>query len=196
MAAKVIVIEGIDGSGKDTAIESLVKYFKTKNLKVSVLKSLSGKILGPVIREKLQDPNTNKKQLTSMFIAELFEVEEVLKNKLETYDYVICNRWIYSTMAYNSNSLAEMNAIMVLSATEVQPDYIFYLDIPVDVAIDRISVRNKKEIFENKDKLEQVRDNYEIISSLRSIKNFIRIDATQKAIDVAKEIINKIIPES
>ena len=196
MAAKVIVMEGIDGSGKDTAINLLVKYFKSNGLKVTVLRSLSGKILGPIIRNKLQDKKSNRKQLASMFIAELFEVEETLKKKLNSYDYIICNRWIYSTMAYNSNSLAEMNAIMILSATDIQPDYIFYLDIPTDIAMERIKLRtkSKREIFENKDKLTQVKENYEVISNLRSIKNFIKIDGTQSSVDVSREIINKIIP--
>lgn len=195
MAAKIIVIEGIDGSGKDTVINNLVKSFKKRKLKCSVFGSLSGKDLGSYIREKLKNKKTNKKQLTSLFIAELFEVEEAIKKRLKKDDIIICNRWIYSTMAYNSNTLSEMNAIMILSATDVNPDYIFYLDIPTKVAIDRLKQTGKSlEIFENKKNLDRVKENYDIISSIRSINNFIKIDANREPLVVASDIEYKVFP--
>lgn len=197
MSAKIIVIEGIDGSGKDTVINNLTNSLKRDGYKCSVFGSLSGKELGPVVRNKLAKKKTNKKQLTSLFIAELFEVEEAIKKRLEKDDYIICNRWIYSTMAYNANSLVEMNAIMVLSATDIQPDFIFYLDLPVKEALSRLKQTGKKlEIFENKKSLEFVKENYETISNIRSINNFIKLDAKKEPLDIVDEITTKIFSKT
>lgn len=196
MAAKIIVIEGIDGSGKDTVINNLTTFMEEKGYKYSVFGSLSGKELGPLVRNKLSDKETNKKQLTSLFIAELFEVEEAIKKRIDVDDYIICNRWIYSTMAYNANSLAEMNAIMLLSDTDVQVDFIFYLDLPVDTAINRLKQTGKNlEIFENKESLEKVKENYETISNIRSINNFYKIDADREPLVIATDIKYKIFNE-
>lgn len=197
MAAKIIVIEGIDGSGKDTVINNLTKIIKEKGLKCSVFNSLSGKELGPLVRSKLANKKTNKKQLTSLFIAELFEVEEAIKKRLNKDDYIICNRWIYSTMAYNSTNLVELNAIMILSATDLKPDFIFYLDLPVKTAMNRLKQSGKKlEIFENKKKLESVKENYDLFPDIRSIENFIKIDADRDSLDIVSDIKNKLFPET
>lgn len=197
MAAKIIVIEGIDGSGKDTVINNLTKIIKEKGLKCSVFNSLSGKELGPLVRSKLANKKTNKKQLTSLFIAELFEVEEAIKKRLNKDDYIICNRWIYSTMAYNSTNLVELNAIMILSATDIKPDFIFYLDLPVKTAMNRLKQSGKKlEIFENKKKLESVKENYDLFPDIRSIENFIKIDADRDSLDILSDIKNKLFPET
>lgn len=194
--AKVIVIEGIDGSGKDTTAELLAKRYTEQGLKCSIINSLSGKILSPIIRNMLKKKNSNRKQLTALFIAELYEVEKELKRKLKTDDIVICNRWIYSTMAYNSESLAQMNAIMVLSATEVQPDFIFYLDLPVKDALARLNARDGiLEIFENETKLTKVKENYDIISNIRSINNFYRVDAHMTTNDIVDHIVSIVTPE-
>lgn len=197
MAAKIIVIEGIDGSGKDTVINNLTKIMKEKGLKCSVFNSLSGKELGPLVRSKLANKKTNKKQLTSLFIAELFEVEEAIKKRLNKDDYIICNRWVYSTMAYNSTNLVELNAIMILSATDLKPDFIFYLDLPVKIAMSRLKQSGKKlEIFENKKKLESVKENYDLFPDIRSIENFIKIDADRDSLDIVSDIKNKLFPET
>ena len=165
-----IVIEGIDGCGKDTLIDNIVKiykgYVKTRNI--------SDRPLGRGIRGMIgnQDDDIinrfihNHIGVAHMFLSELFVVQEEVKDLLKE-DHVICSRWHYSTMAYIGDSPKVIDIIKEADKELLQPDLIIRLRLPVELALERMAKRNQKiEFFEKRDKLEIVSKRYDNLISL------------------------------
>lgn len=98
---------------------------------------------------------------------------------------IILDRWYCSTLAYNTsidntmvsnfykegadniftNSFLNNMGITVINPlyylfNSTVPDYLIYLDVDPDTALDRIGKRGSAEPFESKDKLERVRKTY------------------------------------
>ena len=165
-----IVIEGIDGCGKDTVIDNLVKkyngYVKTRNI--------SDRPLGRGIRGTIgnHDDETiykfmhNHVGVAHMYLSELFVVQEDVKELLKD-NHVICSRWHYSTMAYVGDSPKVIDVIRDADKELLQPDLIIRLRLPVEIALARMAKRNQKiEFFEKRDKLEKVSERYDNLISL------------------------------
>lgn len=196
---KKIVFEGLDGSGKDTQINLLTSYLKSNNLTYEIINSLGQGEIAKLTRLKLKDKNIPKHELTGLFIAVLYELREYIKAIEDQVDYIILNRWVYSTMAYNSYRLPELNAIKVLSNDDLNPDYIIYLDISPEDAIERLNKRDsEKEIFENIEELTRVSENYKVLQNLYNIQviktNNLK-DEEVEAKRVHEEIKNIIFPK-
>lgn len=164
-----IVIEGIDGCGKDTVIDSIIKtykgYVKTRNI--------SDRPLGRGIRSMVGNHDSdiierfmhNHVGVAHMFLSELFVVQEEIKDLLKE-DHVICSRWHYSTMAYVGDSPKVIDVIREADKELLQPDLIIRLRLPVETALSRLYKRNQKiEFFEKRDKLEAVSKRYDNLIS-------------------------------
>lgn len=165
-----IVVEGIDGCGKDTLIDNIVKtykgYVKTRNI--------SDRPLGRGIRGMVGNHDSdiinrfmhNHIGVAHMFLSELFVVQEEVKDLLKE-DHVICSRWHYSTMAYIGDSPKVIDIIKEADKELLQPDLIIRLRLPVELALERMAKRNQKiEFFEKRDKLEVVSKRYDNLISL------------------------------
>lgn len=82
---------------------------------------------------------------------------------LATGHQVITTRYYFSSLAYNANSPDEYAFIYRLNQDFPNPDFVFYCDLPVEVALERIKRRSHQEIYETQAKLTQVHQNYEQI---------------------------------
>ena len=181
----VIAFEGIDGCGKDTQIKLLSEYLTSKNIKNIIVNSCSSWILSKIIRDKLKC-SINKKQMAGLFIAELHEHTDHIKEAIKEGNVILLNRWIYSTMAYNSTSIKEMDAIRILSNTDITVDHVIYLDVPLQVALDRVSVRSEdKDVYENRENLTEVISYY---NYMKKQLRFTVVDGNRDKDLVAKDI--------
>jgi dTMP kinase len=70
------------------------------------------------------------------------------------------------------------------------PEYVFFIDTPVDECLRRISGRgNETELFEKHEFLERVKENYErIFSSLPPEVHLVRIDGLLGKEEIAEQI--------
>jgi dTMP kinase len=102
-------------------------------------------------------------------------VQRTLKGTL-----VLCDRYMHSSLAYQS---IECGYDKVASLNEFPlPQVLFYIDTPVSDCLHRIDDRDQgggRELFEHKEFLEKVRDNYEVIfAHLPPDVRFVRLDGT------------------
>lgn len=165
----IVGIEGIDGSGKDTQLDRLIEYRKNENPNkykiIEKIESISKDPLGIQIREELsKSRNIPNLIIASAFSNEINLISDSIKEKKSKAVYepeFYLNRWIYSTMAYNSKTDDDIEFIHSFFKTTIRPDMIIYLDIDPYIALDRILKRQKdREAYENADTLKRVRDNY------------------------------------
>jgi len=200
--SKFIVIEGIDGSGTTTQSELLKEYLLGKGEKALISPEPSTGIIGKFVRSILQNKdllnhsNQNfDEQMAYLFAADRYdhlynEKDGVFKLIKEGY-YVICTRYYFSSLAYNGNTLQEWELVETLNGKFPQPDLLIYLDLPVEISLERIKDRAFKEVYENQAKLTKVRENYHQILANYSGK-LLTLDGTKKATEINHSIIKEI----
>lgn len=91
--AKVIYIEGPDGSGKTTLISKLKKVYEKNKKSVYITKEPGGKNTEK-IRDILLDPNDNISYITRrlLFLADHIERLDHMTYLIDKYDYIIIDR--------------------------------------------------------------------------------------------------------
>lgn len=189
MDAKFIVFEGIDGSGSSTQGELLYQYFQAQNIAAVLSPEPSNGMIGNMVREALRkrikftdNPMQFNRQMAYLFAGDRHDhlhndIDGVLK-LLSNGTQVITTRYYFSSLAYNANSPEEYEFIYRLNQDFPDPDIVFYFDLPVEVALERVSRRSHQEIYETQAKLTQVRNNYEQVFGEYQGK-WLKLDATQ-----------------
>ena len=152
---KFIVFEGIDGSGKTTQARKLYEYLKEKSFKVVLTKEPGGTDVGMEIRKILLNKDFKIPPIAELLLYEAdrnIHISNFIKPKLEDDFTVISDRYIYSTLAYQSFGRGiDRNLVDFLNrlATEnLKPDIVFLLDISVDEGLKRIGKRQDKDRIE------------------------------------------------
>ena len=137
MKGKFITFEGIDGSGKTTQINLLEQKLIKEGISPLILREPGGTRLSERIRQILLDrENINLSSVAEslLFVAARAQlVSDQIKPALEQGKYVICDRFIDSTVAYqgygrrlNVEYLEQLNNY---ATDNIHPDITIILDI-------------------------------------------------------------------
>lgn len=148
-----ITFEGIEGSGKSTALHSLADWFTTQGRDVVVTREPGGSRLGRSLRSILLDAkNTDITKTAELFLYladRAQHVAQVIRPALEAERVVISDRYADSTVVYqgygrslNPQQLREFNDVAVEG---LWPDITLLLDIEPEQGLNRALARNIKE---------------------------------------------------
>ncbi|MGI0481190.1 dTMP kinase [Geminocystis sp. CENA526] len=194
-----IVLEGIDGAGSTTQAELLQDFFLNNEQKVVISPEPSSGKIGKLLREFLANENPfltqdlYDQQMAYLFAADrhhhLYNNIDGVKKLTSENTHVITTRYYFSSLAYNAKTQKEFEFVSVLNKDFPPPDFLIYLDIPVEVALTRILDRTTLEIYETKEKLTQVKANFDKILSNYPHK-YLRVDATKTREEIHQEIVN------
>ena len=194
MKGKFIVFEGIDGAGLTTQAELLEKYLRNKKYEVVLTKEPTNSLIGGIIRAALKKEwLTSNRTLQLLFSADrAHHLEKEIIPALENGKIIISDRYFISTIAYGMIEL-EKDWLKALNSKFLITDIIFIIDVPVEVSIERIKAsRFGFELFEEKKKLEKIRNNFLELS--KEYKNCFVINGNRSIEEVHKEIV-KIVEE-
>lgn len=179
---KFIVFEGIDGAGKSTIGEYIQEYLMAHSLMPTILtKEPTDSYIGRQIRDSLLGISAfpPRKILASMFAADRYYHTQWIKEVLQSGTNVICDRYIWSNYAYNSNNALEDHLIDELHTSEkwyLAPDYIIYLDVDPEIGFKRIQRRFHNNSFDKLDILKRASERYaEVLSAKKNFKVFTRV---------------------
>jgi dTMP kinase len=189
-----ITFEGLDGSGKSTQISILKNYLEDKGIKVYVTREPGGTEVGERIRSILLDPDLTLKPWTEAFlyIGSRVENTEKIKKKLQEGFWVICERYMDSTIAYQGygrglpiNILSDLNRI---ATSNLIPHITFLIDIDPYKSLSRKKNfdRIERESLEFYDK---VRKGYLEIAE-REKERFVVISGERSIEEIRKDIIS------
>lgn len=200
MLGRFIVFEGIDGSGTTTQSEMLKNYLLDSKINAVTTCEPSSGPIGNLIREGfkkrvafVEDPKLFDEQMAYLFAADrhdhLYNVVDGVfaLNKKEIT--TISTRYFFSSLVYHVNNDEEYNFVKKLNEKFPLPDLTIYIDNPVEVSLQRISLRAHRDTYENKEKLEKVKANYKKVFEDYS-KNLLIVDGGQ-SIEVIHNIIRK-----
>lgn len=149
MKGRFITLEGIEGAGKTTLIQSLLEYFSKKNLPVLLTREPGGSGLGQKLRAIVL--NAEEKICPAaelfLFLADRAEhVERVIKPALAEGKTVLCDRFTDSTVAYQGYGRGmdiQMLENLNMQATQgLKPDLTVLLDLDPEIGLCRAKRRN------------------------------------------------------
>lgn len=163
MQGKFITLEGPEGSGKSTQAKMMIRRLAELGIEAIYTREPGGTDLGETIRDILQHNSAGEAPCERAELL-LFEasrnqlVEKVIRPALEKGIWVICDRFIDSTTAYQGFArglpIDDVQAINRFTINDVQPDLTLLLDLDIETGFDRIAQRYL-ELGESADRFEQ-----------------------------------------
>jgi len=191
MNGKFISIEGIEGAGKSTQLSFIRDVLEQQGITVRVTREPGGTELGEQIRELLLAPRDtgmgHDAELLLMFAARAEHIEQVIKPALERGEWVLCDRFVDATFAYQGGGRGidreRIEAISDWTLKGLQTDLTFLFDLPVEQGQARVIKRQQeKDRFEQEKAafFQRIRDCY--------LKRAVNESSRIKVIDSSRDI--------
>lgn len=200
LVSKFIVIEGLEGAGKSTAISYIAKWLFKQNIAtddVVYTREPGGTALAEKMRdiikmeisgEKLQD----KAELLLMYAARVQLVEQIIKPALVAGKVVVGDRHNMSSLAYQGGGrgidLDLIEVIKKVALGDFKADLTLYLDIDPALGLTRARGRGELDRIERQaiDFFDRTRDVF--LSLVAKDDNAVSIDARKSPALVEKAI--------
>ena len=195
-----ITFEGIDGCGKTTQIELLSEYLNSINKQNIIVREPGGTNISEDIRKILLDKNNNINSYTEtlLFLSSRSQlINEVIKENIKNNNFVLCDRFTDSTLAYQGYGRGlDIRLLDLLNnfATEgIKPDLTFILDISLSESSERIHKRDIDRMEESGlNFLNKVKVGYMQIAK-KDKNRYILLDCVNRDIkSISNEIIENI----
>jgi dTMP kinase len=193
-----IVLEGIDGCGSTTQTALLAEALRERGHAVTATAEPSRGAVGRLIRQALSGTDSavafDWAAMALLFAADrLHHVQEVITPALQAGHVVVCDRYDLSSVAYQSATAREREAmvpwIQSLNRFARRPDLTLVLDIDADLAEQRRRARGgPEEIFEKRDLQRRLADLYAQAEFLVPGDRVVHVDAALAAAEVQRRL--------
>ena len=156
MRGKLITVEGGEGVGKSTNLAFIQQQLESAGVDLVVTREPGGTEVAEKIRELLLTPSDEPicelSELLLVFAARAQHIEQLIKPALERGAWVLCDRFIDATYAYQGGGRAmDLNVIATLEQlvlSNIKADMTLLLDLPVEVGMARAQARAELDRFE------------------------------------------------
>lgn len=191
LASRLIVFEGIDGSGKSTQLELLHARLLRAGLTVTATREPGGTHVGELVREILLSAKGTRllpmSELLLFLVSRSQVTSEVILPALGRGDVVICSRYRMSSVAFQGYGRGlDRSMIERLNETVTQgirPDVLFLIDVPTEVALARLGGDGDRIEREALAFHERVRQGY--LELAAATPEAVVVDGTRPAAEIA-----------
>jgi dTMP kinase len=187
-----ICIEGIDGSGKTTQAHHLVKALRKAGYDAVYTSEPTNGVYGKLIKNHLLQGEFRIPPILEalLFTVDRFDhVQREITPLLNQGKIIICDRYLYSSIAYQGTSHQNVRWVKEINKQVKKPDLAIYIDIPPETVINRLK-RRRKTVMETLETQRQVRKQY---LKLVDEKKFIKIYGHTSKKQVAEAIQNIVL---
>ena len=159
MRGKFISFEGGEGGGKSTQAARLAGFLRSKGLDVVETREPGGTKQGEELRDLLVQGDPDRwaplSELLLMTAARIEHVNRLIEPSLEAGKWVICDRFLDSTLAYQGIAgglgLEMVSNLQAQAVGGAMPDVTFLLDVREEAGLQRAEKRGGAARFEKKD---------------------------------------------
>lgn len=143
--ARFITVEGIEGVGKSTHIERLVKRIERDGHRVITTREPGGTPTAERIRDTVlghaEEPIPDIAELLLMFASRSLLVENVIRPALNAGTWVVSDRFVDASRAYQGGGrgvpMEQVNTLADWVLGDLRPDLTILLDAPVEIGLAR-----------------------------------------------------------
>jgi dTMP kinase len=195
---RFVVIEGLEGAGKTTAINTVYQWLTQHGHTVVQTREPGGTPLAEQIRTLVksvqQETVAPTTELLLMYAARSQLLHHVIRPALEQGHWVLADRHDLSSRAYQGGgrqiSDAVLDPIRQLVLANLQPDLTLYLDIDPVIGLERAKARGELDRIEQEQLafFQRVRAKY--LSVAAAEPNIVVIDASQPLAEVQLTLCN------
>ena len=156
MKGKFITVEGSDGSGKTTFINSATEYLIKKGYKVITTREPGGTVFSEKVRELLFDSSNEIDAKTESLLFCVSRRDHIIKKIIPYVEegyIVICDRFVDSSIAYQSygRGLNKQDIIDINKYTTdgLEPDLTLYFNVDVEIGLSSTKGRDENNRMDN-----------------------------------------------
>ena len=195
MRGKFITLEGIEGSGKSTSLDTISKSLETRNIEFIVTKEPGGGPLGKDLRKMLLDKKTSissEVELLLMMADRKNHIDNIVEPSLEKGVWVISDRYLDSSYAYQGGGrqidVSKIDLLTELLKLPV-PDLTLLFDLSPEIALQRAKNRSELDRFESEpmDFHQRIREAYLTLAN-DNIERYVVIDASKDIQNVKDQV--------
>ncbi|HAS16124.1 MULTISPECIES: dTMP kinase [Idiomarina] len=200
MSGKFIVIEGLEGAGKSSAIASVVTHLQAKGVRPETVREPGGTPLAESLRElvkkKWDEKVSSTTELLLMYASRVQLVDNVIKPALLKNRWVIGDRHDLSSRAYQGGGrqLGDelLEKVREITLGSFKPDLTLLLDVDEKKGLERARERGDLDRIEEEDLAFFQRTRQAYLNIAAKDPTIIVIDANQPMLDVHQAILQAI----
>ena len=199
-----ITLEGPEGSGKTTAVETAVNKLKEMGYEIVRTREPGGTPISEQIRNVILDKNNTAMDSRTEALLYAASRRQHLVEKvwpaLKEGKIVICDRYLDSSLAYQGGArglgIDDVLNINLFATENTWPDLTLLFDITPEEGLKRIAANASREVNRlDLEKLEfhhKVRDSFLLLAK-RYPDRYVIIDASKSREEVAKDTLEAIL---
>ncbi len=193
-----VTFEGGEGSGKSTAIKSLVDKLQKEGYEIVLTREPGGTPISEQIRDViLNKENTAMDPVTEALLyaaSRRQHVEEKVRPALKEGKIVLCDRFLDSSLAYQGGARGlGMDLILKINEPAINglwPDVTIFFDLKPEVGLARINANSNREV--NRLDVEKMEFHQKVRASFLELAErypdrYVIIDASKTPEEVAEE---------
>lgn len=192
MTGKFIVIEGLEGAGKSTAVATIANWLEQQGIAYITVREPGGTPFAESLRDLIKadwsEAITGEAELLLMYAARVQLVENVIKPALAKGTWVIGDRHDLSSRAYQGGGRelgdSKLQQLKQITLQDFRPDLTLVLDIAPEVGLQRAAARGELDRIE--------RNALEFFTRTR--ERYLQIAASEADIEVvdAQQLIDQV----
>ncbi len=193
---RFVVIEGLEGAGKTTAIETVQQWLREQGHPLVQTREPGGTPLAEQIRTLVKSVQQEKvspvTELLLMYAARAQLLDNVIRPALARGDWVLADRHDLSSRAYQGGGRQipdeVLDPIRQLVLADLRPDLTLYLDIDPVIGLERARARGELDRIEQEQLgfFQRARAKYLAVAA--SEANIVVIDAAKPLADVQQQL--------
>lgn len=197
---KFIVIEGLEGAGKSSAISVCEETIQRNGIDLVQTREPGGTTMAEAIREVVkghwQEEVADETELMLMYAARKQLVHNVIAPALRAGKWVLADRHDMSTQAYQGGGrqipIEVIDPLRRIALGDLAPDLVIYLDVEPAIGLERARGRGELDRIElaGLDFFERTRARY--LEIAESSDNVVIVNAMQNMDKVQSDIIKQL----
>ena len=200
-SGKLIVIEGLEGAGKSTAVTTVINLLNQYDIKTVATREPGGTAIGELLRAIIKNVDykdiiDDRSELLLLYTARMQLIEEVIKPALKKGYWVIADRFELSTIAYQGGGRGldqdMINRLSQFCLAGFKPDLTLFLDISPEEGMHRAQLRGQFDRIEQQGILFFHRIYEAYMSYIKTNKDIEVIDASLPLDKVQLQIVQKV----